>query len=80
MPAAEAEMSFEYWLCTEAGPTQAELDIEEAHTAAEQAGSACYADPATGYSVFTASFLRDKQVRVPQQECSLGAAPESSTD
>ena len=28
-----------------------------------QAGSACYSDPVTGYSVFTANFLRDKQVR-----------------
>ena len=45
--------------------TQAERDIEEAHSAAEQAGSACYQDPATGYSVFTATFLRDKQVCLP---------------
>lgn len=51
--------------------TQAERDIEEAHSAAERAGSACYQDPATGYSVFTATFLRDKQVCLPHTTVDL---------
>lgn len=34
---------------------QALLDIEEAHTAACDAGVSRYTDPATGYKVFTAA-------------------------
>ena len=62
--AASVSIPMLHSLCAGSGQQQVQ-DIEAAHERAVQAGSSCYQDPATGYSVFTEAFLRDKQASLP---------------
>lgn len=41
-------------------PVAVDPRIDELHRRAEQAGEDSYTDPATGYEVLTASFLRER--------------------